>query len=423
MILKHIRQYRSKNTQSTNECIAALDIGTSKICCAIAHVDGPDYLRVVGVGHQLSRGIRAGNIIDMQEAELSVLNAVHLAEQMAKENISEVFVNIPLTRSQTISAELPISGHSIDDADIRRLMTMARQVEEPENQEPVLTIPTSYEIDGRRGIRDPRGMFGDNLGVDILTIFSGTNNLRNITTCVDRAHLNVKSFVATPLAAGFATLVDDEMDLGTIVIDMGAGTTTIGVFFEGNIVHSDCLSVGGLHVTNDIARILSTPVSQAERLKTLHGSVMTSTTDDRDIVKVPQIGELHTPPTNQIAKSDLVRIIRPRIEETFELIRKRLERAGIDKRVSNRVVLTGGGSQLPGLCDMAGAILDKQVRLGKPLQSQMLHKTMAGPAFSTCAGLLSYAHLERSEAIFTQQAIREPKTKIGKIGQWLKENV
>lgn len=268
MILRRIGKSAQINHNGT---IAAIDIGSSKICCAIVRVEGPGSLNVIGVGHHLAKGMKNGNVIDMQEVELSILNAVHLAEQTAHESIKEVYVNVSCCRSQTIAVELPIPSHSVDDADVRRLLGLSRQVERPQGQEPIHAIPTTYNIDGRKGIRDPRGMYGETLGVNIHTVYAPTSHLRNLGTCIARCHLNVKSFVGTPLAAGLATLVDDEMDLGTIVIDMGAGSTTIGVFFEGSIVHTDSIPVGGNHITSDIARVLSTPLSQAERLKTLYG--------------------------------------------------------------------------------------------------------------------------------------------------------
>lgn len=416
---------RRRNTSpaSGSELIAAIDIGTSKVCTTIVEVDSPENMRIVGVGHQASKGIRNGNVIDMQEVELSVLNSVHLAEQMANETIRDVYVNVPCCRSQTVSVDLPITGHSVDDGDVRRLLSLSQQVDQPHGQDPIHTIPTTYNIDGRRGIRDPRGMFGDSLGVNIHTVYAATNNLRNLSTCISRCHLNVKSFVASPLVSGLATLVDDEMDLGTTVIDMGAGITTIGVFLEGNIIHTDSIAVGGHHITSDIARVLSTPLSQAERLKTLYGSVVAASSDDRDVVKVPQIGESPETTTNQVAKTDLVRIIRPRVDEIFEMIKSRLNAKGISKRVSNRVVFTGGGSLLPGLTELASSVLDKQVRLGKPLQNIGLPQSMSGPAFSGAAGLIAYAQLEKAEHMVPTHRHEESTTWGGKMTSWLRDNI
>jgi cell division protein FtsA len=417
------RGIRKGNHHPKNELIGVLDIGSSKVSCVIARVDGPDSFQVIGVGHQLSKGLRGGHIIDMQEAELSILNAVHLAERMAKEIIREVYINVPSCFSRTVAVELPVSGHAVDGADMRKLLALTRQVQEPQGQQPIHTIPTSYEIDGRKGIRDPRNMYGETLGVDIHTIYSSISNLRNLSTCIARCHLAIKAFVATPLASGLATLVEDEIDLGVTVIDMGASNTSIGVFFEGTIIHTDSIPVGGIHVTNDIARLLSTPVIQAERLKTLHGSVLSTVSDEREMVRVPQIGEIDDQSNKQISKAELVRIIKPRIEETFDMIRSRLSRQELANKVSHRIVLTGGGCQLPGIQEMASLVLEKQVRIGRPLQTQGLHDSIRGTSFATCVGLLVYAHMEQTENTMFSQFFNDPQTVFGRVGLWLRENL
>ena len=179
--------------------------------------------------------------------------------------------------------------------------------------------------------------------------------MRNHHRRVGRCHLDIDALVVSPYAAGLACLVEDEIDLGVTVIDMGGGTTTIGVFFDGNLVFADCVPVGGGHVTNDIARGLSTPLAHAERMKTLYGSAIASTRDEREMIAVPQIGEEEDGQVNHVPKSLLVGIIAPRLEETFELVRNRLEASGFDKVAGRRVVLTGGACQLHGVRELAGA--------------------------------------------------------------------
>jgi cell division protein FtsA len=210
------------------------------------------------------------------------------------------------------------------------------------------------------------------------------------------------------------------------VIDMGGGATTISVFFDGNVVYTDIVPVGGAHVTNDIARGLSTPLAHAERLKTLYGNCMLSPSDEREMITVPLVGEEDAVEGNTIARSMLVGIIQPRLEETFELVRQRLEQSGFDKIAGRRVVLTGGASQLAGLRELASAVLDKQVRMGRPIRIAGLAEATGGPAFATAAGLLVYAQqafrrLPRTEARHqTQQG--EAAGFIGRLGNWLRVN-
>jgi cell division protein FtsA len=203
---------------------------------------------------------------------------------------------------------------------------------------------------------------------------------------------------------------------------MGGGTTTIGVFFDGNLVFADGVPVGGTHVTNDIARGLSTPIAHAERMKTLYGSAIASANDEREMITVPLVGEEEDGHANHVPKSLLVGIIAPRLEETFELVRERLEASGFDKIAGRRVVLTGGASQLPGTRELAGLILDKQVRIGRPSRIEGLAEATQGPAFSTTAGLIHFALSERAETPRRGRALtEEPNGFIGRIGNWVRE--
>jgi len=205
---------------------------------------------------------------------------------------------------------------------------------------------------------------------------------------------------------------------------MGGGTTTIGVFFDGNLIFADSVPVGGCHVTNDIARGLSTPVAHAERMKTLFGTAISASTDEREMIAVPQIGEEEEGHVNHVPKSLLVGIIAPRVEETFELVRDRLEASGFDKVAGRRVVLTGGAAQLHGAREFAGLILDKQVRIGRPLRVAGLAEATAGPAFSVAVGLLHFALSERAEPPRAGRVPAGPPSGIlGRLGYWLKENI
>lgn len=413
-------------TKPRTGTIAAVDVGSTKLCCFIARADEGAGIRVVGIGHQMSKGVRAGAIIDMDAAEASIRNLVHAAEQMAGETIREVIVNVSCGQpsSRTLAVELSIAGHEVGDVDVRRVLEQGILHEEPDERELLHMIPVGFTIDGSNGIRDPRGMFGERLGVDMHVVTTGTSALRNLANCIGRCHLDVEAFVVSPYAAGLSTLVPDEMDLGVTLIDMGGGTTSIAVFFGGEAVFSETVPVGGIHVTNDIARGLTTPLSDAERIKTLYGSTVRSPTDEREIIDVPQIGEDRDAYPNHVPKSILVSIIRPRLEETFELVRTRLEGRGLDRTAGRRVVLTGGASQLQGVTELAGLVLDKQVRLGRPMQVSGIAEATGGPAFATCAGLLSYAVHKQPQAVLEQHrhSDRMPPGFFGRFGGWLREN-
>jgi cell division protein FtsA len=414
---------RRPTIRARGSLVTALDIGTTKVCCFIARVEDSKP-RVLGIGHQLSRGVRNGSIIDLEAAGLSILNAVHAAEEMAGETIGRVVASLSggFSASRIIKTEIGVTGREIADADMQRALEHGYLLREPGDRQVIHSVPVGFSVDDSRGIRDPRGMLGERLGVNMHVVTASAAAVRNQTSAIGRSHLEVEALVVSPYASGLSCLVEDEIGLGVTVIDMGGGTTTIGVFFDGNLIFADYVPVGGGHVTNDIARGLSTPIAHAERMKTLFGSAISSSTDEREMLAVPQIGEEEDGHVNHVPKSLLVGIIAPRIEETFELVRNRLEASGFDKVAGRRVVLTGGACQLHGVREFAGLILDKQVRIGRPQRVAGLAEATGGPAFATAAGLLHFALSERAELSAARRPGRPPPGVFARLGHWLKQN-
>ncbi len=413
-------------TRTRTGLIAALDVGSSKVSCFIGQAGPEGGVRIVGVGHHASSGLRNGAIVDMDAAEASILTAVGAAEQMCGERLRGVAINLSAgtPTSRTFGVEVAIAGHEVSEGDIRRIHGHTLSRDQESDREMIHCIPVGYTIDGNRGIRDPLGMFGNMLGVDMHMVTAGSGAYRNLATCVARCHLDIDDVVVSPYASGLACLVEDEMDLGVTLIDMGGGTTTMAVFYDGNIVHADVVPIGGAHVTNDIARGLSTPLHHAERMKTLYGSAIPSPADEREVIDVPLVGEdVHSQP-NHVPRSMLVGIIRPRLEETFELVRNRLEANGLQRIAGRRLVLTGGASQLQGARELAAQILEKQVRIGRPLRISGLAEATSGPAFATCAGLIRFAVENRGELNETPRIAPEAHgMSFGRLGQWLRENI
>jgi cell division protein FtsA len=409
-----------------NALFGALDVGSTKITCLIGRAGGPQGFRVVGIGHHIAQGVRGGTLVNLDAAEGSIRACVDAAERMAGENIRHVAVNVSAgaPRSRLLACEIGVAGHEIGDADLRRILDPAGFIDGiAEDQEVVHAIPVSYSIDGCRGVRDPRGMYGQRLGVNLHVITASAGALRNLFTCVSRCHLDVSAKLVSPYASALGCLIEDETQLGVTLIDMGGGSTSVAVYFDAELVFTDLIPVGGLHVTRDLARGLSTPMGQAERIKTLYGSCLPTPSDVRQLVDVPPIAADGQIDGAQVPRSMLVNIIRPRVEEIFEMIRSRLQDAGFDKVAGRRLVLTGGACQLPGAAELAGMILDKQVRMARPRPIDGLPDAAANPAFATCAGLLRHAASmaeEGSEAIYRPAS--EPPGRFGRLGQWLREN-
>lgn len=375
--------------------IAALDVGSSKVSCAIAEIKGSGDFEILGFSSQLAGGIKAGVVIDMEEAITSIVNAVHSAEKMAGITVKDIIVSVNGThlKSAKFMVEMDVSGHPIDEADTRRVLTQAKACQTNQDLQLLHMVPTGYSLDGVKGIRDPRGMHGDKLRVSIYGLFSKAGPLQNLSTCVMRSHLQISSLVAAPYASGLSCLVEDEMDLGALVIDMGGSTTSLAIFHDGQLRYADCIPVGGAAITMDIASCFSTTLSNAERLKNLFGSAMPSVSDDREMISVPLVGENRGESMNQMPRSALVAIIKPRVEEIFEMVRACLEKSGLDHVTGGRVILTGGGSQLTGIKEVASMVLGKNVRLGKPLNLKN-SEVSQDPSLSACAGLLSYGQAQ-----------------------------
>ncbi len=348
-----------KPRATQEEVLAALDIGSSKIACFIARAEDDGPPRVVGLGHQSAEGMRNGAVANMEALQNAISSTVAMAEQMAGETIDRVVVNVSGAQllSQTVSIELPLNGREVSEGDLQRITAQGQLMvpEDPQGHalELIHTIPVGYALDNQKGIREPIGMIGHALNAQLHLISAAFGPVRTLMTAIARCHLDVERLVAAPYASGLACLVEDEMDLGCLVIDMGAGTTSFAVFFDGNVVYADGIPVGGAHVTNDVARGLTTSLVHAERLKTLYGNASASAMDSREVIDVPQIGEEAPENAAHIPKSQLVSIIQPRLEEIFELVRARMEKSGFQEAAGRRVVLTGGASQLPGVRELA----------------------------------------------------------------------
>jgi cell division protein FtsA len=449
--MKRIKNWLFAEPRASNgEIFAALDIGSSKIACLIARSENNEPPRVVGIGHQRTEGMKHGSVSNMEALQYAVGQAVVAAEQMAGETLQRVTVNISgahLT-SQTVDIELPLNGREVTDGDISRIQAQGQSMVPDDIHghplELIHTIPVTYALDGQKSIRDPLGMTGSALQAQMHLIAAGFSPVRTLVTAIARCHLDVERLVAAPYASGLACLVEDEMDLGSLVIDMGAGTTSFGIFVDGNVVYTAGIPLGGAHVTNDIARGLTTSVAQAERLKTLYGNTIPSPMDEREIIDVPLVGEEAPENANHLPKSHLINIIQPRVEETLELVRAKINKSGFNEVAGRRVVLTGGASQLPGIRELAQRMLDKQVRLGRPLRVARpssqgsksggasftgLAESTSGPAFATTAGLLAIAMQPElasnygSSSGSVSNRVIHSGSPLNRIGLWLKQNL
>jgi cell division protein FtsA len=384
-------------------------------------------VEVLGFASTRSRGIKSGVVVDLEQAERAIRLAVDAAERMAEVTVNSLIVNISCGRlhSETFSASIEIGG-PVTAGDIHRVLAAGGAHSVTEGRMVLHALPIGYALDDNRGMHDPTGMIGESLGVDMHVVTADEAPLRNLELAVNRCHLEVETIVATPYASGLATLVDDEADLGVACIDMGGGTTTLSVFHNGEFVHADAIAIGGQHVTLDIARGLSTNLADAERIKARHGSALSSISDEKDMLTIPPVGEDERDNPNSVPRSALIRIIRPRVEETLEMARDMLANSGFANQVGKRVVLTGGASQLTGLEETARRILDRSVRIGRPLGIHGLPEAAKGPAFSAAVGLIIYPQVARIEQFQARESLRMSRTGtdgyFARVGRWFRDS-
>ena len=369
--------------------MAALDIGSSKITCLIGRAE-PGNLRVLGAALRESQGIKAATVTSLDHAEEWIREAVAAAENHADTRIQNVLISVACgaPTSVTARAAASLDGALVSDGHLHALLSEGRARCRLDGHEVIQAAPTSYVVDEARGVRDPRGMFCQRIGVAMHAVAVRPSPLQNLKLAVERCHLSVVGSMFSAYASGLSTLSDDEKQLGATVIDMGGGVTSVAVFMEGQLAHADVVPLGGSHVTADLARMLSAPLSAAERVKTLYGAALGDIETGTDTVAVPQMGEDGDESVIRVPRSMLTRIVQPRLEEIFGHIQSRLREAGFDVAAGRRAVLTGGACQLAGTRELATRVLNKQVRLGRPQTFSGLPAASAGPDYATALGLL-----------------------------------
>jgi cell division protein FtsA len=416
--------------------VCALDIGTSKVACLIGRLtprSPQEVLRrrshaveVLGLGHTQARGMKAGTVVNLAEAEAAVRQAVDAAERGAGVHIESVIVSVSAGRlaSELYEASVPLRG-TAGEADIERVLAVGSRHSVRQGRAVLHSLPIGFALDDVHPIRDPRGMLGRRLGVDMHVVTVDAAAARNLMLTVEQGHLSVEAMVATPYVAAQSVLADDEADLGTAVVDIGAGTTTTAVFSAGRFVHADGFALGGNHITMDLARGLNARIADAERIKILHGSTIAGRSDDRDMISITSVGEHEGEPPQLVPRAAVTRIIAPRVEEIFEMVRDRLAASPFAADPHGPVVLAGGSSQLAGLPEVAARILGRQVRIGRPLGIAGLPDIAKGPAFAAAAGLLVYpqlAYLEHYEPRRTRHLMTGTDGYFARVGRWLRES-
>ena len=420
--------------------IAVLDVGTAKTTCFILRIDpaaldqamgeGAQHaafgaMRVVGAGVTQSRGVRLGEINDLEEAQKAIRTALERAEKMAGARVDQVVACVSAARPESFSSfgEVEIDGDAVTPRDISRALAACDWPEQRTGREVIHSMPVNFTLDGATMVSDPRGMSAKLLAVDLMTMSVATAPLRNLATCVRKCDLELAGVVAAPYAAALSGMIEDEHKLGAACIDLGAGATNVSIFLRNHLIYADSVRIGGDHLTNDIATALSMPTQSAERIKTLHGGAVATGLDDRELIEAPYIGAGGAQDRRRISRSALIGVIRPRLEEVFEDAKRSLDRAGFDNLPGRRIVLTGGGAQLTGVEEVAQRVLGRAVRIGKPLRIAGLPEIATGPDFAAAVGLALYAARPQDELWdFDQVGGFSSRARVANAWRWFRDN-
>lgn len=420
--------------------IAILDVGTSKIACLILRFDGleepGDYdgvgsmagqsnFRVIGAATTRSRGVRFGEIAVMNETERAIRTAVQAAQKMANVRVDHVIACFSGAepRSYGLAGEIELQDSVVTEQDVARVLAACDTPDIGEGREVVHAQPVNFALDHRTGLGDPRGQIGNRLACDMHLLSVEASVVQNLLYCIKRCDLDLAGIASSSYVSGISALVEDEQELGAACIDMGGGSTGISIFMKKHMIFADSVRLGGDHVTSDIAKGLQVPVAVAERIKTKHGGVQATGMDDREMIEIGGDSGDWDKDRRQISRTELIGIIRPRVEEILEDVRTRLEAAGFDHLPSQQIVLTGGASQIPGLDGLASRILGQRVRMGRPLRVQGLPQAATGAAFASTVGLCLFAaHPQDEWWDFDIPVERYPARSLKRAFKWFKDN-
>jgi cell division protein FtsA len=420
--------------------VAILDVGSSKISCLVLRFDGTDRsaetegvgpmagqagFRVIGAATTRSRGVRFGEIHAMQETERAIRTAVQAAQKMANIRVDHVIACFSGgdPRSYGLAGAIDLEGHVVTEQDVSRVLSACDVPDYGDGREVLHAQPVNFALDHRSGLSDPRGQIGMRLATDMHMLTVDGIAIQNLAHCVKRCDLELAGVASSSYVSGISALVEDEQELGAACIDMGGGTTGLSIFMKKHMIFADSVRMGGDHVTGDISMGLGVPTATAERIKTFYGGVVATGMDDREMIEIGGDTGDWEHDRRTVSRAELIGIMRPRVEEILEEVRARLDAAGFDHLPSQQIVLTGGGSQIPGLDGLASRILGHQVRLGRPLRVHGLPQSVTGPGFASAVGLCLFAaHPQDEWWDFEIPVDRYPARSLKRAVKWFKDN-
>ncbi|MAG13929.1 MAG: cell division protein FtsA [Spirochaetales bacterium] len=403
--------------------IVGLDIGTSKVCAVVGELNEHGILDIIGVGAGKSRGMRRGVVVNIEATLKSVAEAIEAAEMMSGREVQSVITGIGGARIEGINSRgvVAVSGRNreISHDDIRRVIDAAKAIVIPMDREVLHVLPQEFIVDDQRGIKDPLDMIGVRLEAEVHIITGSISSAENLMKCVNRAGFRVQQIVLQSLASSGAVLSEDEKDLGVLLVDLGGGTTDVLMHVEGAPYHTDVIAIGGSQVTSDLSIMLKTPVDAAEKIKKDAGCCFLPLVEGDEEVIIPGVGGW---PAASIPRKEMCRIIQPRMTEIFSMVREQLEKKGLLRHLGGGVVLTGGGSLLPGTSELAQEVFGVPARIGFPKKMGGLTKEFQSPLYSAAVGLVCFgAEIEQAVHQTIGVAKKTGEGILNRLRGWMRE--
>ncbi len=380
----------------TTRIVTGLDIGTTKIAAVIAGLSAEGELTILGIGEKPSYGLKGGNLVDLEATVAGIQAAVEQAEQMAGVSVRGVYAGVAGDHIQSTNSRgvIAISGREseVSPEDVERVVEAARTVAIPSNRDILHVIPQEFVVDDQTGIRDPIGMSGVRLEAEVHIITASSTAVRNVAKAITRAGYRADGLVAEPMASAWSVLEEDERRLGVILLDIGAGTTDVVVYFDNSVHHSAVITMGGAQITNDIAIGLRTPLDAAEDIKTSQGCAMAALVGRNETLEIPGVGGRVA---RSVSRHVLAAIIEPRVEEILTMARSEVDRLqGMDILAAG-IVVTGGTAALRGVAEMAEHVFEMPVRVGVPLGVGAMGDLAVDPRYATSVGLVRFGAGQR----------------------------
>ncbi|MCM1511797.1 MAG: cell division protein FtsA [Oxalobacter formigenes] len=392
-------------TKELKNGIVALDIGTSKVVALVAEVLPDGRHEIIGLGQYESKGLKKGMVVNIDATVESIQRALEEAELMADCKITNVYTGIAGSHIRSFNSEGMVvvkKDNEVTADDVRRVIEAAKTVNIPNDQQLLHVVSQEFTVDNQDGVREPIGMSGMRLDVNVHIVTGAVAAVQNIVKCVRRCGLEVADLMLQPMASAEAVLTADEKELGVVLVDIGGGTTDIAVFTEGAIRHTAVIPIAGDQITNDIAMALRTPTHEAEEIKRRYGIARQSMVDPSETIEVPGLGD-RGPRT--MSRQMLAAVIEPRVEELFALALQVVRESKYEEVLSSGIVLTGGSALMPGMAELAEEVFLKPVRIGVPEYQGQLADIVRSPRYSTAHGLLLEAkkQLLRGPVVTQQQ--------------------